>query len=167
MDRSIFLLAIFFIVLPILEVLLLASIAKYTNSILTPVLFVIITGIAGAWLIRIQGTAAYRRIQEELRSGRMPNESLLDGAMILVGGILLITPGVLTDLIGIALLFPPTRSLIRWGVIAWFRRNFKIETVVVGPGGTQKGGGEVVEGTATPSEPQKDDNLPPLQFPPN
>jgi UPF0716 protein FxsA len=167
MDRSIFLLAIFFIVLPILEVMLLASIAKYTNSILTPVLFVIITGIVGAWLIRIQGTAAYRRIQEELRSGRMPNESLLDGAMILVGGILLITPGVLTDLIGIALLFPPTRSLVRRGLIAWFRSNFKVETVVFGPGGTPPTSGDVVEGTATPSKSQKDDESVPPAFPPN
>lgn len=150
MDRTLLLLAIIFVVLPLVDLLLLVSIARYSNSNLAPVIFVITTAIIGAWLIRVQGVAAYQRIQQGLRAGKMPIESLLDGAMILVGGVLLITPGVLTDLVGILLLIPVTRSLIRRGLIAWFKRNFKVETVVVGPDGTRRTSQvDVVEGTAT------------------
>ncbi len=87
------------------------------------VLLVILTGLAGSWLMRQQGMILLRRIQGELGEGRMPTGSLLDGALVLVGGVMLLTPGFCTDLIGFTLLVPTTRRL--WGRLAstWLARQ--------------------------------------------
>lgn len=87
------------------------------------VLLVILTGLAGSWLMRQQGMILLRRIQGELGEGRLPTGSLLDGALVLVGGVMLLTPGFCTDLIGFTLLVPTTRRL--WGRLAstWLARQ--------------------------------------------
>ncbi len=74
---------------------------------------VISTGLFGAWLVRREGWRAWNRFHGDLNAGRMPADSLVDGLMVFTGGVLLITPGVLSDLIGISLVFPPTRALLR------------------------------------------------------
>lgn len=83
---------------------------------------VVATGLLGAWLVRREGWRAWERIQRDLNEGRMPTNSMIDGLMIFAGGVLLITPGVLSDLLGLALVFPPTRALIR----RYVRRRFEV-----------------------------------------
>jgi UPF0716 protein FxsA len=114
-----------FTVLPIVELAILIRFGQATVW-WAPVLFVIATGIAGAALSRWQGLRVYQRIREDARQGRMPADALLDGFLILLAGILLITPGVLTDVVGIAFLIPPIRTLVKRGVKAWIQRNIEV-----------------------------------------
>jgi UPF0716 protein FxsA len=116
-----------FTVVPLVELSLLLTMGKYTSVPFT-LGFVIVTGILGALLLRYQGLFAWRNVQRDLREGRMPTDSLLDGLMIVVAAVLLITPGVLTDFVGITLLIPPCRRLYRTLLARWFRSRFKLHT---------------------------------------
>ncbi len=116
-----FRLFLLFTLLPLIELTLLAWMSAHTDWRLT-VLFVIGTGVLGAALIRSQGWRAWRRIRSELARGQMPTESIQDGLLILVAGMLLITPGVLTDLVGVLLLLPPARRAVG----AWLRRRWQV-----------------------------------------
>lgn len=97
-----------------------------TGSIIWPIALVIGTGVFGAALSRWQGAGVYWRIQAELRAGKLPTSSLLDGFLILIAGLLLITPGILSDLIGISLLIPPIRLLYRAFMMRWIKRYFQL-----------------------------------------
>ncbi|QKS72035.1 membrane protein FxsA [Paenalkalicoccus suaedae] len=71
---------------------------------------IVLTGIIGAWLAKKEGLQAYRRAQLKSQQGMVPGEEMLDGVCILIGGLLLLTPGFLTDTVGFLLLLPPTRK---------------------------------------------------------
>jgi len=106
-------LILLFTILPAVELILLIKVGSYIGAFNT--LFIIIgTGIAGAYLAKIQGFFIIQKIHDNLNRGIMPNDELLDGAMILAGGILLLTPGFLTDFLGLFLLIPFTRKLIKF-----------------------------------------------------
>ena len=121
----VFYLFLLFTVLPIIELTILIRIGEATVW-WAPVLLVIATGITGAALSRWQGLRVYQRIREDAGAGRMPADALVDGFLILIAGILLITPGVLTDIFGIAFLIPPIRTLVKRGVKAWIRKNVDV-----------------------------------------
>ncbi|MCB0292521.1 MAG: FxsA family protein, partial [Calditrichaeota bacterium] len=97
-----------FIAIPLAELALLVKLGEVLGFWPT-IGLVIVTGILGASLAKAQGFMIYARIQQELAAGRMPTGELLDGLLILIGGIVLLTPGLLTDLCGFALLIPPLR----------------------------------------------------------
>lgn len=101
-----------FVILPLVELALLIQVGRVIGLGLTLVL-VTVTGLIGATLARRQGLRAWRAIRAELHSGRMPGTTLIDGLLILIGGIVLLTPGILTDIIGFALLVPGTRRALR------------------------------------------------------
>lgn len=100
-----------FTVVPFIELYLLLAIGREVGFWPT-VGGVLLTGLIGAWLAKKEGLRVLRRWQESLAQGRMPEEGLVSGVLVLVGGVLLVSPGVLTDFVGIFLLFPPTRRLI-------------------------------------------------------
>jgi UPF0716 protein FxsA len=125
-----FYLFLLFTLVPLVELWLLFRIAQEISFPLT-LLLVIATGVLGAALARWQGWRTMVRIQDELSANRMPADAMVDGVLILVAGLLLVTPGVLTDGVGFALLVPPLRSLVKRGAKAWFRRNFRVETLDV------------------------------------
>jgi UPF0716 protein FxsA len=108
-------LIILFTVVPAVELYLLIEIGSYIGAGNT-ILIIILTGIIGAYLARLEGFYILRKIQNNLNQGLMPNEELLDGAMVLAGGIVLLTPGFITDAIGFLLLIPFSRALIKQGV---------------------------------------------------
>lgn len=83
------------------------------------VLLVILTGILGAWLAKQQGMQVFRMVQHQLSRGQMPTDSLIDGALIMIGGILLLLPGFVTDVIGLVFLIPYTRMIIRHLLKRW------------------------------------------------
>jgi UPF0716 protein FxsA len=114
-----------FTVVPLIELTILIRIGQATEWYV-PIALVILTGIFGAALARWQGTQVLRRIQDDARAGRMPADAMIDGFLILLAGILLVTPGVLTDLAGCALLIPPIRALFKRAMAAWIRRNIEI-----------------------------------------
>ena len=108
--------------LPILEIYVLIESGRLIGLWPT-VLLVVVTGLAGSWLMRQQGLALLGRIQNDLASGQMPAGALLDGALILAGGLLLLTPGFCTDLTGASMLIPATRQWWRGWLQRWLTRQ--------------------------------------------
>ena len=101
-----------FIALPIAELALLFELHGIVGFLPT-VMLVLLTGIAGATLVRRQGIATLLKIQQEMSIGNVPAPQMIDGVMILVAGALLVTPGLLTDISGFLLLIPFVREKIR------------------------------------------------------
>ena len=109
-------LIILFTVVPLIELALLIKLGNVIG--LWPTILIVIgTGVLGAALARSQGTQVVSAIRAELAEGRPPTESLLNGLLVLVGGVVLLTPGLLTDLLGFSLLVPSTRN--------WFKRKLQ------------------------------------------
>ena len=110
-----------FTIIPIIEIYLLIEIGSMFGA-LTAVALVILTGFLGAFLARMQGLQTLYRIQESLREGRMPSGVLLDALLIGIAGLVLLTPGFLTDSAGFLLLIPATRNAIK----NWLRRQIEL-----------------------------------------
>lgn len=98
-----------FIIVPLLELYVIIQVSSRFGLLETIVLLVIVSAL-GAALARREGYNTVMRIQAELAQGRMPGDSLLDGGVILAGAVLLLTPGFITDALGLLMLFPPTRK---------------------------------------------------------
>jgi UPF0716 protein FxsA len=114
-----------FTVVPLVELSILVWIGRQTEWWL-PILLVIATGVLGAALARWQGWQVLQRIRADAAAGRMPADALIDGFLILLAGILLVTPGVITDLFGVVLLIPPARAVVKRAVAAWIKRNIEV-----------------------------------------
>ena len=106
------LLVIAFVVMPILEIYVIIQVGQVIGPWWTIALLVA-DSIFGTWLIRREGGRAWRALRTALDSGRMPARELADGALILVGGTLMLAPGFVTDAFGILLILPFTRPLFR------------------------------------------------------
>ena len=101
-----------FIVMPFLELLVILQVASVIGGWATFFLLVA-ESILGAWLCKREGASVLRRINQQLQAGQMPTTELVNGALILFAGALMITPGFLTDILGFILLIPPTREIGR------------------------------------------------------
>jgi UPF0716 protein FxsA len=146
-------LLLLFTIVPIVELMLLIPLGQWIG--LWPTLgLIVVTGVIGAVLGRQQGVAAWRRITEDLGQGRIPSDSLLDGLAVLIAGAFLVTPGVLTDLAGMALLIPPMRRPLKGYLKKRFKRMLTSDNVtfmhIEGP----LGGGAPF---STPDEGKDDD----------
>jgi UPF0716 protein FxsA len=107
-------LTLLFVLTPLVELAILVYLGTIIGALYT-ILIVVATGILGAFMARNQGLAALSRIRGSIERGIIPSNEIFDGALILVGGLLLLTPGIITDIIGFALLVPQTRRIIgRW-----------------------------------------------------
>lgn len=104
-----------FLIVPAIELALLIRLGDAIGFWPT-VGIIVVTGVAGSFLARREGSSAWRRFNAQLASGGLPGKELLDGVIILCAGALLITPGVLTDVVGLLGLLPPTRALMRKAV---------------------------------------------------
>ncbi|MCF6235697.1 MAG: FxsA family protein [Gammaproteobacteria bacterium] len=104
-----------FLIIPIIEIYLLIQVGSIIGAFYT-ILLIVLTAIVGAFLLRIQGIATFRRVQENIARGKVPAMELLEGLMLLVGGALLLTPGFFTDALGFVCLVPTLRR----GVIRLF-----------------------------------------------
>ena len=101
-----------FTLIPVIELYLLIEIGHIIGSVNT-VLVIILSGITGAYLARMQGMNTMIKLQNSLSQGIMPKEEIIDGIIIFIAGIVLITPGFLTDITGLLLLFPITRKIFK------------------------------------------------------
>jgi UPF0716 protein FxsA len=115
-------LLLLFILVPFIELAILLKINSFLGLGATLGL-VILTGFVGAALAKHQGLKTWQRIQSDLSMGIVPSGRLIDGALILVAGLLLVTPGLLTDLVGFSLLLPPLRDRIKRGLRQWAERK--------------------------------------------
>lgn len=120
-----FWLMLLFVSLPLIELWLLIRVAA-TIELGPTILLVIVTGVVGAALARRQGLRTWVRVQQDLAAGRMPGTEIVDALLILVAGVVLITPGLVTDAIGFSLLVPPIRSWIKRKVGDHFRANIVV-----------------------------------------
>jgi len=131
-------LAIAFVVLPIVELAVLIAVGREIGVWWT-ILLVILVSVAGAWLARREGTAAWRRFQRALTEGRMPTSEVADGAMVLFAAALLLTPGFVSDVLAIALLIPPIRAVARSAIVRYFVARSLRRAGFGGLGGTDDG----------------------------
>ena len=106
------LLFLLFIVLPIAELYVIIQIGG-AIGVLPTLALLVVDSLVGAALARSQSRAAWERFNRALAEGRVPGREVFDGAMIILGGALLLTPGFITDIFGLCLLLPPTRALLR------------------------------------------------------
>jgi UPF0716 protein FxsA len=124
-------LLILFTLVPILEVSVLIEAGRQIG--VGPTIgMIFLTGIAGAFLARNQGFQLVNKIQQELNAGRVPTGELLDGAMILSGGLLLLTPGFCTDLFGFCLLTPLSRNMLKVWLKKWLELKIQSGEIRIG-----------------------------------
>ncbi len=115
-------LLLLFTIVPFVELIVLIEVGKRIGTMST-LAIIILTGVLGASLARVQGFLVFARIRDDLNMGKLPANSLLDGLLILIGAIVLLTPGFITDILGFLLLFPATRVLLRDPLQQYFRRK--------------------------------------------
>jgi UPF0716 protein FxsA len=113
-------LLLIFIIVPLLELLVIVEVSSRIGLLETIVILVVIS-VLGAALAKREGYNVVQRIQGEMAQGRMPGDPLIEGGVILAGAVLLLTPGFLTDALGLAMLFPPTRK----AALALVKRRMK------------------------------------------
>jgi UPF0716 protein FxsA len=123
-------LVLLFVVLPIAEIYVIIQVGQAIGALWT-ILLLIADSVVGARLLTWQGRSAWRRFQDAVAAGRMPHNEVLDGFLIVMGGALLLTPGFITDVLGIWLLLPPTRALVRRAVVRSVRRHGAVSRVVL------------------------------------
>jgi UPF0716 protein FxsA len=114
-----FKLFLIFTLVPLIELYLLIKIGLHLGAANT-VILVVGTGLLGAYLAKMQGIRTVNKIRASLSEGILPAEEMIDALLIFVAGIVLITPGVITDLCGVLILIPSTRLLFK----RWLRRKF-------------------------------------------
>jgi UPF0716 protein FxsA len=101
-----------FVGVPLLEIYLLVTVGQVIGPWWT-LLLLVLASVLGAWIVRREGGRAWRALTEALRTGRMPARELADGALVLIGGTLMLTPGFATDAVGLLLLLPFSRPVAR------------------------------------------------------
>lgn len=127
-----------FIVVPVVEIFMITQVASQLGWFSTIVL-VIGVSLVGAMLVKREGLSVIRRVREATSKGKMPTNELADGAMIFFASALMLTPGFITDFVGLALLIPPIRAILRPPVISFFRSRLEVRTA--GFGSAVFGGG--------------------------
>lgn len=112
-------LVLIFIVVPIAELYVLIQIGS-AIGILPTIALLILDSVLGAALMRSQGRAAWRRFNRAVEEGRVPGREVIDGVLVIFGGALLLTPGFISDFLGLILLLPPTRAIVRTVLVRRF-----------------------------------------------
>tara|TARA_Y100001970_G_scaffold72357_1_gene91792 strand:- start:4428 stop:4877 length:450 start_codon:yes stop_codon:yes gene_type:complete len=111
---------ILFVVVPILELMVIIQVGQSVGAWNTVILLVV-DSLVGAWLVKHQGIGLLKKSQDRLRKGELPSDEIFSGVTVLFAGALMLTPGFLTDLVGLLLLVPPIRAL----VLMIVRRKFR------------------------------------------
>ncbi|AJD91744.1 exlusion protein FxsA [Jeotgalibacillus malaysiensis] len=118
------------IVVPALEIAILISAGNLIGVIPT-VLLIILTGVLGAYLAKSQGLQALKKVQNMTVFDGGPGDAVIDGLCILIGGVVLLTPGFITDAIGFFLLIPATRKLVKPLIYKWIQRKMRNGNVII------------------------------------
>lgn len=117
-----------------------------TLGVWPTILLVLGGGVVGAWIARWQGLRAAMRARTQIASGVLPTAEMTDGLLIAVAAVLLIIPGVITDVLGLLLLFPPTRAVLKRAVIGQFTRRSPLGRFThAAPSGAAAGGDRIIE----------------------
>lgn len=131
------LLFLLFLLVPIAELYVIIQVAGAVG-VLNTLGLLILSGVVGAWLAKREGLGLLRRIQSQLEQGVLPAKEVVDGALILFAGALMLAPGFLTDMLAMLLLIPPTRAVVRGVLLRRFRHRITVQAF--GPGQSLRGG---------------------------
>jgi UPF0716 protein FxsA len=150
-------LVLLFIVVPIAELFVIIQVGEAIGVWWT-IAILIADSILGSVLMRSQGRAAWRRFNDATQAGRVPAREVLDGVLVIFGGALLLTPGFISDMLGLLLLLPPTRAVMRTLLVRRFAHRMVVSMTAPRP---RAGRAFDVEGTAVdvdadPIEPRRD-----------
>jgi UPF0716 protein FxsA len=155
------LLVLLFIIVPIAEIYVIIQVGQ-AIGVLWTILLLIADSIIGARLLSWQGRRAWQRFQEAVAQGRVPHREVMDGVLIVVGGAFLLAPGFITDAIGLVLLIPPSRALVRRVLArAIISRRFRFARATTWTPGGPRGPGPP-RPTAYPSPPPEQPRSPEL-----
>lgn len=135
------LLGIAFIVVPLVEIWTIIQVGQVVGPWWT-ILLLLASGVVGSWLVRREGGRAWGALQQALREGRMPHREIADGVLILIGGTLMITPGFLSDVLGVLMILPVTRPVGR-ALLAGFISRRLTAAYTTAP---RRPAGDVVQG---------------------
>ena len=119
-----------FALVPAIELALLIQVGSYIG-IANTILIILLTATVGAYLVRSEGTGVMTRLQKNMQEGVFPGEELIDGAMILVSGALLLTPGFFTDVIGFLMVFPFSRGHIKNIAKRYLKKRMKPDEIEI------------------------------------
>lgn len=157
--------ALLFVGVPLLEIFILIQVGQVVGPWWT-ILLLFAAGVLGSYLMKREGGRAWRALQEALAAGRMPARELADGALVLVGGTLLLTPGFVSDLAGLFCILPFTRPIARRLLTTLVARKLTVVSLG-GPGGAaphdagrpprRPAPGDVIQGDVVPGEVVRDD----------
>jgi len=111
-----------FVAMPIVEIYVILQVGQ-AIGVLPTVALLVVDSLVGAWLMRSQGRLVWRRFTAALEAGRPPAREVLDGALVIVGGALGLAPGFVTDALGLFLIAPPTRAIVRRALVRRLARR--------------------------------------------
>ncbi len=138
-------LLLLFILLPLADLVLIIMLLRVHWA--WTVLWILVSGLAGAWYVRRQGTQVIRQMRQSLDQNRVPTDILVEGFLVVLAGALLITPGLITDLLGFSMLLPPARRWYRKQFVAWLKQKVRVQAVY----GGFYASGDVVDATVVKS----------------
>jgi UPF0716 protein FxsA len=144
------LLVLIFIVVPIAELALLIQVGQVIGVWWT-VAILVADAILGSVLMRSQSRVAWRRFNAAVAEGRLPHREVVDGVLVIFGGVLLLTPGFITDILGLLFLFPPTRVVMRRLLVR--RGALRLIGAIPGTPSSPNGRPQDIEGTAVDVDP--------------
>jgi len=116
MEPMVGVILLLFVLVPLAELYVIIQVGQAFGALNTIALLILISAI-GAWLVKREGMAVWRRFQQQVEAGAVPGKEIADGVMILFAGALLMSPGFLSDVVGIFLLLPPVRAAVRTYVL--------------------------------------------------
>ncbi len=116
-----------FLVVPFVELFVIIQVGQAIGALDTVALLVVVSAV-GAWLVKREGLGVLRRARQRVDAGAVPGRELVDGVLILFAGALLLTPGFLTDLVGVLLLVPPVRASVRLAASRFLQRRMSAGT---------------------------------------
>jgi UPF0716 protein FxsA len=149
------LLVLIFVAVPIIELFVILQVGQ-AIGVLPTIAVLVVDSVLGSVLMRSQGRAAWARFNAALAERRVPAREVVDGVLIVFGGALLLTPGFVTDVLGLSLLLPPTRALLRGVVVRRVLPRMLVTTVGGTTGGRRRptpGRGHDVEGSVSEVDP--------------
>jgi UPF0716 protein FxsA len=145
------LLVVALVVVPLVEIYVLVQVGQVIGALPTIALLVVMS-VVGAWLLRREGARTWRAFRDATAAGRVPAREVADGALVIFGGALLLTPGFATDALGLLCVLPPTRAVLRRALTGLVAKRFGVGGLVGGLAADRlrrpprRDGGDVVEG---------------------
>ena len=149
-----------FVLVPLAEIVLIVMLLR-ANWMLA-LLITLVSGFIGAWYVRRQGTHVLQQMRRSLDQNKVPTEIFIEGFLVLIAGVLLITPGLITDIIGFSLLIKPCRSWYRRRFVSWLKNKVQVHTYSMGQAVNQPDvlDAEVVGRRNDQHQPKGSDNKP-------